>query len=306
MADERNLELLDDYLTNRMSEEDRSAFEQKIKADPDLQHEFALQKRLIQGIKDARVAELKSMLNNVAVPAAGTGNTLAGKVIFGTVVSLIIAAAALWYFREEEETAIPEQKANTEQPAPSQKPAEEPAEPESKEKEQQSVATEKQAVEADKNQTSAGTEQSKPSLAKKPAPLAAPGDKKSDKSERDGPVIDVFTPENEADNSSGDNVDIGQPAMTPGNSSLVIETDLSNRRYTFHYQFRDGKLFLFGPFEKNLYEILEFFTDEKRTVFLFYKDQYYLLNEADNQIKPLTPITDPALIRKLKDQRKGN
>ncbi|MDQ2658300.1 MAG: hypothetical protein M3Y60_12835 [Bacteroidota bacterium] len=306
MADERNLELLDDYLTNRMSDEDRSAFEQKMKADPDLQHELALQKRLIDGIKSARVAELKSMLNNVPVPAAGTGSTLAGKVIFGTVVTLMIAAAALWYFGEDE-AAVPEQKANIEQQRqpPSQKPAEPVAEPEKDEQKQESVAIEKQAVEADKNQTSAGTEHSKPSLAKRPAPLAAPGAKKSDEPAGEKPAIDVFTPENETDNSGDANTEIGRPGSTRGNSSLVVETERNNGRYTFHYQFRDGKLFLFGPFEKNLYEILEFFTDEKRTVFLFYKDQYYLLGEADTQVRPLTPITDPALIQKLKDQRKA-
>ncbi len=307
MADERNLELLDDYLTNRMSDEDRSAFEQKIKADPDLQHELALQKRLIQGIKNARIAELKSMLNNVPVPAAGTGSTLAGKVIFGTVVTLMIAAATLWYFREDE-APVPEQKANTEQQQqeqpPSQKPAEPAVEPQKDDQKQESVATEKQAVEADKNQTSAGTEHSKPSLAKRPAPLAAPGAKKSDETAGEKPAIDVFTPENEGDSNSEADVVINRSPVTSGKSSLVVETELNNRRYTFHYQFREGKLFLFGPFEKNLYEILEFFADEKRTVFLFYKDQYYLLSEADTQIRPLTPITDPALIRKLKDQRK--
>jgi hypothetical protein len=48
---------------------------------------------------------------------------------------------------------------------------------------------------------------------------------------------------------------------------------------------------------------MEFFTDEKRTVFLFYKEQYFLLQEADSQIRPLTPISDPALIKKLKEYR---
>ena len=48
---------------------------------------------------------------------------------------------------------------------------------------------------------------------------------------------------------------------------------------------------------------MEFFSDNKRTVFLFYKDSYYLLNEEDEKIKPLAPINDPTLIKKLKDYR---
>ena len=296
MADERNIELLDDYLTNRMSSEDRSAFEQKLKADPDLQHEYSLQKRVIDGIKEARIAELKSMLNKVPVPSAGTGNTLAGKIIFGTVVSLMIAAAALWYFREEE-IQVPEQKASSEQQSPAQKPAEPSVEPETNTAVQESVAIEQQGIEADKNQTSAGTEQSKPSLAKRPAPLAAPGAKKSADT---GGTTPASSPGEENDKNAN------QPAETTGHSALMVETETANRDYSFHYQFRDGKLLLFGPFERGSYDVLELTSGDKSGAFLFYKEHYYHLSEADAQIKPLTPITDPALIQKLEDRRKTN
>ena len=120
MADERDLELLDDYLTNQMSDQDRSAFEQKLKADPDLQHEYALQKRLIQGIKDARVAELKSMLNNVAVPT-GAGNALGTKALLGTLATIIIAGAAYWFLKQDQ-IAIPATETKTEETIPSAEP----------------------------------------------------------------------------------------------------------------------------------------------------------------------------------------
>ena len=86
----------------------------------------------------------------------------------------------------------------------------------------------------------------------------------------------------------------------------MVETDTENRRYTFHYQFKDGKVFLYGPFQKNLYEIMEFFSDDKRTVFLFYKDNFYKLEERNNGVRPLTTISDPALIKKLKEYRNTN
>ena len=298
MADERDFELLDDYLTNRLSDQDRSAFEQKLKADPDLQHEYALQKRLIQGIKDTRIAELKSMLNNVPVPSGGTGNALATKILLGTVATIIIGGAA-WFFLRSDET-IPAPVVKTEEAIPSEKPSETQATPETKAEDQTIPSTKQEAVETDKNQTSAGTEHSKPSLAKKPDPLSAPAEKKTDK---EGPVLDVFTPENDA-STGKDNTEIDRKsALTPAASSLIVETDRDNRRYTFHYQFREGKLFLYGPFETNLYEIMEFFAGEKRTVFLYYKDHYYLLPEADDQIRPLTAISDPELLKKLKEYR---
>src|SRR5690606_12674271 len=100
MANERDLELLDDYLANRMDEGNRAAFEQKLKADPDLQQEFTMQKTVIEGIKSARIAELKSMLNNVPVPPAG--NALASKIFMAAAVTLVVAAAAYWLTRDHD------------------------------------------------------------------------------------------------------------------------------------------------------------------------------------------------------------
>jgi hypothetical protein len=301
MADERDFELLDDYLTNRMSAQDRSAFEQKLQADPDLQHEYSLQKRLIKGIKDARVAELKSMLNQVPIPANGPASTLGTKIILGAVVSIMIAAATFWYLKRDQiELADP--KTPYEKQIPNEKIITPEVESEIKTKNEQPEANEKQRVESEKNQTSAGTEHSKPSLAKKPNPLQAPGDKTNEEAGKE-PVLDVFNPGNEDSINENNLKKENQPVYNPGNSTLVVETDLDNRRYTFHYQFKEGKLFLYGPFEKNLYEIMEFFTGEKSTVFLYYKDHYYLLEEADNDVRPLAAITDSALIKKLKEYR---
>jgi hypothetical protein len=302
MADERDLELLDDYLTNRMGEQDRSAFEQKLQADPDLQNEYALQQRLIKGIKDARVAQLKSMLNQVSVPANNTGSALASKIIFGAVITMMVVATAWYFMRDKAQQA--QQKTSSEQQATPEKPVTRESEPviQKESAKRDADVAQKQIVESDKNQTSAGTEHSKPSLAKKPDPLQAPADKSSEPATVKD-QIDVFNPSTEESKADGTVKDENQPEYSPGASSLVVETDRDNRRYSFHYQFREGKLFLYGPFEKNLYEILEFFTDERRTVFLYYKHDYYLLDEADTNIRPLEPISDPALITKLKEYR---
>jgi hypothetical protein len=114
--------------------------------------------------------------------------------------------------------------------------------------------------------------------------------------------LEVFDPTRENDaNSAQENTDSG--AATEVSSSIAVETDNTNKKYTFHYQFKSDKLLLYGSFEKNLYEILEFFSDDKRTVFLFYKESYYLLNENSEKVKPLVPITDAELLKKLKEYR---
>lgn len=303
MADERDLELLDDYLTNRMSEQDRLAFEQKLQADPDLQHEYALQNRLIKGVKDARVAELKAMLNNVPIPSKGPGNAIATNIILGTVVTLIIAAVAYWYIsRDDIQPAEPVAPSEQEEVVKDQ-PVSPSAEEQTTPAEDLETVRDQPTQEPDKNQTSAGTEHRKPSLAGKPDPLKAPEKKSEEQGPAKEPVLDVFDP-GAVDSTPG--TDIGkekQPVYTPGKSTLLVETDRENSRYKFHYQFREGKLFLYGPFEQNLYEIMEFFSGEKRTVFLYYKDHYYRLEETDNKVRPLDPITDPSLLKKLTEYR---
>lgn len=300
MADERDFELLDDYLTNRLSEQDRSAFEARLKADPDLQQELVLQKRLVQGIKNIRIAELKSMFNNVPVSALGPENTMVSKMAIAAAFSILIAVGAYWYFNQNDTPVVKQTPPVTQPLIKEDTEKKQPATAEEKDQNTQ----ENNAVQADKNQTSAGTEDSKPSLERKPAPLSAPEETtdKNDETKKE-PVLDVYVP---ADEDTGVDNAVNKEnhqVYSSKNSSLIVETDTENRRYSFHYQFKDGKLFLYGPLEKNLYEILEFFSDEKRTVFLYYKDNYYLLEEKDFKIRPLTAISDPSLLKKLKESR---
>lgn len=301
MADERDLELLDDYLSNRMGGAERSDFEGRLQADPDLQNEYTLQKNLVQGIREARVSELKSMLNKVPVPSGGHGGALTSKAVLGA-VTIIIAAATYWYLTRSEKPA-PGPDAVVEQEIPGQQPVEPSNVPEEKILADEKKPAPPESVDPDRNQTSAGTEHSKPSLSKKPDPVKEPAKKdEADKSNQQ-PVLDVFVPGAEEE-SAGDNRNVADPgSLRPTGSSLAVETDTKNSRYSFHYQFRDGKLFLYGPFEKNLYEIMEFFSDRKRTVFLYYNNHYYLLSESDSQVRPLTAIKDPALLKKLDESR---
>jgi len=98
------------------------------------------------------------------------------------------------------------------------------------------------------------------------------------------------------------------PAISESHKSVVsvshiaVETDTANKNYNFHYQFASGKLFLYGPFDKSVYEILEINSDN-HSVFLFHRDNYYLLDEKQLKITHLEPIKDTALIRKLKEYR---
>ena len=59
MASERDMDLLDDYLRNKLSAQDKSAFEEALKNDASLQKEMRVQQQVVNSLRNARVAELK-------------------------------------------------------------------------------------------------------------------------------------------------------------------------------------------------------------------------------------------------------
>ncbi len=85
-------------------------------------------------------------------------------------------------------------------------------------------------------------------------------------------------------------------------SRIGVDINSSSSKYSFHYQFSQRKLILYGIFDSGLYEILEV-NGDTHSIFLYYKDNYYLLNEKQTVITPLTAIQDPELVQRLKEYR---
>jgi hypothetical protein len=288
MAAERDLELLDDYLANRLDEKRKSDFEQKLNTDPDLKSELELQQQFIKGIKAARIAELKSMLSNVPVPAIQTGGTVAaGKIAVWTLFIGLIGTGIYFYVDQKDNKEIQsETKTEKQQETPKGQP----------------LVVQPEQVKPHEDSPVVSAE--KASSENKPlnSPKATKKKKKSEVAASKEPDIQVFDPTAESNDDAPANKNESTiPKVTV--PSIIVEIDSQNKKYNFHYQFRDGKLLLYGPFEQNLYEILEFFSDDKQTMFLFYKDNYYLLNQHNSKLRPLTAIEDQALIKKLKEYR---
>ena len=296
MASEKDFDILDEYAGNRLNPQDRAAFEKQLESDAELKNELSLQREIIEGVRTARKAELKQMLNNVplsSIPSEGMSVGL--KIGLWVVAAGLVTSSLYFYFNREDNTiaqppvaneikeentennVVAEPEATTESVQGDQPAQEQPAQEEPK-------ATEKQA-----DNTS--------------APKASTPETVEEKEAVEPSTLDVFDPSQDAENAEQVTAEeIGPKISTKSTIAVVTEVD---KRYNFHYQFRDNKLFLYGSFEKNFYEIMEFFSNNKRTMFLYYKDNYYLLNDADDKVKPLAPINDAALLKKLRDYR-GN
>lgn len=288
MAVERDFELLDDYLANRLNAEDAAAFEKQTQADPQLAQELNVQKDLVEGLKKARAAELKAMLNNIPVSPVHGGSTFV-KVGTSVVVAGLIATGLYFYLSQADETASA--RVATEQPVmavPEVKEAEPAAtqptqpQPDKRQVEQQPVAVVEE-TEKKKEKTNAPTA---PTVKPKPVEAYDPSAEET---------------ENAVKKYEKEQLEVVSKAFVT--SSIEVEMDTMNKKYTFHYVFRDGKLILYGAFEKHLYEILEFIGDQKRTVVLFYKTNYYLLDISKATPTKLTAIRDQKLLKKLQEHR---
>ena len=266
-----NFEKIDDYLANRLPSEEKAAFEQELNGDPALKEEVTFQQEVIEGVRQARMLEIKQMLNQVPVPSSGWSS---GQ-IAATVISVGVVATSLYfYFQNDEPTLSPDQNppAVISQPDPS---------------------TTAPAAVNEQEETSPAKEEPKSSNTATKPKTVSPVQK---------PDIQVVDPSDEFKETE-------EPAETTTHakselslSKMEVTTISANKKYSFNYQFAEGKLLLYGPFDKSLYEILEI-NGGNHAVFLFYKENYYLLDESQKAITPLEPIRDGSLLQKLKEYR---
>jgi len=273
MASEKDIELLDDYLMNRLSAEDRVAFEKKLGSDLELMQEFRIQTQVIEGLKEVRRMELKKMLQNTAVPPIDSSVTLLSRVLPWVGASALVVIGFFWFNGQDE----PMPSGSVQQvihPAEKIQPSEE------------SVIEEK------------AVEQAEPTTVS-PSPKPA-----QPKAEAEPVKVEVYDPTQETTGETTTPAELSSPETkeTLSESNTTVRV-VEHKKYDQHYAFENGTLILYGAFEKNLYEILEFIGEEKTTAFLYYKNSFYKLDTSTHIPTKLVPVTNNALLQKLKEYR---
>ncbi len=271
-----NFELIDDFLANRLNEQDRNNFEQQLAGDPSLKESVEFQQQVVNGVRHARAVELKSMLKNVPL----NGSTWTAGKITTTAVSLGIVATSLYFYLREDQPPVSskeeQRQENVEKPNTiSKEPVVVPADS-NKETSANSAQPAKDKIESS-NKTKAITPVNKPDI------------------QVVDPSEEFTETERATESTAANRSEISQ-------SKMQVTTGLSDKKHNFHYQFVQSKLLLYGPFDKSLYEILEIH-GESHAVFLFYRENYYLLDEQQATITALERIRDPQLLKKLKEYR---
>ena len=64
------------------------------------------------------------------------------------------------------------------------------------------------------------------------------------------------------------------------------------------YKYFDGKLFLYGDFNEQPYEILEINGVKERKLYLFFESKYFNIDVTD-KVKELDQIVNPKLVNEL-------
>ncbi len=280
-----NRDLINAYFDGEMNEAEMQDFLDKVEGSSELKQEFTLQEDIINGIKSVRKAELKARLDNISVGGGISNGALLGKV--AAIGSIVILGALTYWYNSADEVTV----AESIQPKEVNDKVEDliPVEIDEQERSDEPVSEEivMEAVEE--------TEISERSSDIEQQPVvSAPSINKPEAVD----PLEIIDEEEELLPDDGMTTN-----STATSTSLEVEIDDSKKRYSFHYQMKEGRLFLFGTFDKGLYEILEFNSPEGKVLFLYYKDKYYGINKNQHEVSALQEVREVTLLKKLDEAR---
>ena len=291
--------LVQAYFDNEMSAEERVDFEQLIDRDPNLQEEFNLQKDIIEGIRHYRKAELKAHLSTIPTGGIVWTTPLRWAVFGGSAVGLSTLAYFLLFpplpssYSEvnlgdgvvldlTDNSAVPARPMVPHTPEEiAYAPEVEATQPEPKPVQQSTVIAITETRTANND-----------AVAETPK-LEAPT-----RTIPEYPSQPEFVSEGPEENLPG------SIFFEQNREEYNVEVEyMHTRKYDFHYQFYNNKLYLYGDFEGQLYEIIEYNNQDGREFYLFFNQTYHKIDQGQREITELTAIENDALIQQLNRAR---
>ena len=280
------------YLDNELEGEALRDFKTELATNPALNKELEFQQQLIEGIKENRMLDLKTRLDNIPV-SGGAGAMTFGKIVSGVV---ILAGVGYGVFKiigiDESSTQQPdiisevvENRPDAIQPATEDEPNQNLSEEEAGRVQKETVITRKQDTVEDNAMEKLNS----------------------------GDIITPDVPEPidefETDKISEDDIVVPSKNLGtmeyPDESNLEISIISNRRKYKFHYQVKTGQLILYGNFDEEPYQLLEINAGNDKHLYLYFKGKYYEIDKKTQEVAPLIKITNRKLIsalNKLKDK----
>jgi hypothetical protein len=286
-------EIVSRYLDGDMSEIEKLDFQSRLLTDPVLQEEYSLQKDMVEAIKIYRKAELKSKLSQVQLPGTAWYQTLGGQIAATASITAMVGLGSYLYlsqpnevlsvvdvealsytqlteenvpeipqmFFEEAETSV-----FTQEPEPTAYTDLSPAADEAPETEEVSV-----------DAIARVSELPKPEIIVPDLTIVD-----------DGRDLDVPDGNFESSVSSFEKL----------SEKVAVET-LKGVKKGLHYRFTGNKLFLYGDFGDQTYEIIEINTQKGRRFYLLFDGNFFQILQNQTDIAPLEKIKDEDTINDL-------
>jgi hypothetical protein len=281
-------EQIEAYLRGELSPESASVLENEIANNPILRNELDLQKSIIETIRQNRKAELKTRLNNIDVQS-GSQNWWK----YAAVASLVTSFGAWMYFNTSPviKTEQLEGVNKTEEKASSTSEAS---------VDNNSVLASNKEVNSEKV--------GKKELAVKE--ISSNKDAKKDKKVKDQiPSLPTLNTPEEGGEYGPLNKDLDAPrhnlTSTPHLTGTVAGVEVvKSKKHKFHYRYFDTKLFLYGNFDSNTYDILELNTSNGQSLYLKYENKYFSLEQNKTEISKLEQVSDADILKKLEEIQK--
>ncbi|MBK6264801.1 hypothetical protein JKA74_07115 [Marivirga sp. S37H4] len=297
MSETNYFRLIDAYFDGSIRPEQKVMLENKIQTDPLLKAEFELQKNIINGISQVRTQQLKSRLS--AIDVSGSGSMLLGSGVKWLAGTLTIASfLSVWLYWYMSDTSTYEQlnielsdKINWKD---------------------QSIDMEvpkaiNQFAENDPFQSKESNPKQKErfvnNLAPNPTSRNVKTTTQKDESAKAKPQSlltfqddNLFHPSNEKEfNKSIDNT-LSKDITSETEIIFHNEPDVKEK---YHYKYFNNKLYLYGDFQNEPYEIIELHSQGKKQLFLSYQDSIYIINDNVTNITSLEKVKDEMLILEL-------
>ena len=296
-------EAIAQYLTRRMSEVERSAFEKKISESPQLAQKIKFEKQIAQGIRNYKKGILKSRLNQLELgPSIVETTSITTKTILAGITVIVIVGLSYFMLTPDEilvienrETMIGTDGITEDKNAKISLEIDTSYVMLSDKKEDERNSSITKYIE--NTAVKVSTKQSKKELKSDKVILQA--EVEVVLPDMDGTEISF----DETFDSLQDFSDYLMKNQAQVNSVIELEVEIEMKKTKkLRYIYVGEKLILIGDFSTSLYQIIEDNMIDEKKLYLYFEQKYYILTETSEK-KVLIPVSDIRLLNYLVDLR---
>lgn len=283
--------VVEDYLNGDMSGSQKEMFETQLSSDPMLQSELSHQSEVIEGLESFRKAELKTRLAAINVNPTILGVISQSAMINSvtTVATTALIATGAYYYFDSPSMDFELDRINS----------------------VGYVLDEATLPESRIELTPVETKKISPVVITPKSQIADPTvEAKVEAEENDLKEALSFNIPNSPDDIESDIIPSTEEILESNTNNLeelsgVVKLDrveienIIDKKYGFHYRYLDGRLYLYGKFDKSPYEIIEINARSGKRLFFYYQDRYYKIEKATSEITAFETILDQELIKEL-------